>query len=146
MNESDSLASSLQRTLDRIAHQPLGSKDRNRLDAHTGVGTNLLLAALQQVFIDEFNQAANIGAALLELDARVHILRVLAEDDNVNLLRVLHRARHTLVVLHRPHTGVEIQQLAQSYVERTNASADRCRQRSLDGNAQVARCRYRVVG
>ena len=86
------------------------------------------------------------GAALLELDARVHVLSVLAEDDDVDLLGMLHRAGHALVVLHRAHAGVEIENLAQRHVERTNAAADRSGQRSLDGDAQIARRVDGVVG
>ena len=58
---------------------------------------------------------------------------------------MLHRAGHALVVLHRAHAGIEIENLAQCHVERANAAADRSRQRSLDGNAQIARRVHRVV-
>ena len=84
--------------------------------------------------------------ALLELDARVDVLGVLAEDDDVQLLGVLHRAGHALVILHRPHAGVEVEHLAQGHVERADAAADRRGQRSLDGDAQIARRGHRVVG
>ena len=94
------------------------------------------------------NEISTLGvlAALLELDARVHVLGVLAEDDDVHLLGLLHRAGHALVVLHRPHAGVEVEDLAQRHVQRTNAAADRRGQRSFDGDAQIARRGDRVVG
>ena len=96
-------------------------------------------------FRNEISRAAS-SRALFELDARVHILGVLAEDDDVDLLRVLHRAGHALVILHRPHAGVEIENLAQRHVERANAAADRRSERSLDGDAQIARRGHRIVG
>ena len=59
---------------------------------------------------------------------------------------MLHRAGHALVVLHRPHAGIEIEHLPQRHVERADAAADGRGQRSLDGDAQVARGGDRVVG
>ena len=84
--------------------------------------------------------------AFLELDAGVHVFGVLAEDHDVELLGMLHRAGHALVVLHRAHAGVEVENLAQRHVERADAAADGRGERSLDGDAQVARSRYGVVG
>ena len=93
----------------------------------------------------EISRAAS-SRALLELDARVHVFSVFAKDDDVDLLGMLHRAGHALVVLHRAHAGVEVENLAQGHVERANAAADRRGERSLDGDAQIARRGYRVVG
>ncbi len=103
------------------------------------VGADLFLAALQQIVIDELDQLGRIGGALLELDARVHVLGVLAEDHDVDLFGMLHRAGHALVVLHRANAGVEIEELPQRDIKRTNSAAHRRGQRPLDGNAQVAR-------
>ena len=114
------------------AHQPLGAEDGHGLDANSRVKADFLLAALQQIVVDERNQAATILSALLELDAGVHILSVFAEDNDIDLLGVLHRAGHALVVLHRPHAGVEIENLAQGHVERANASADGRGERPFD--------------
>ena len=84
--------------------------------------------------------------AFFELDARVHVLGVFAEDDDVHALRVLHRAGNALVVLDRPHAGVEVEQLAQRHIQRADAAAHRRRQRPFDGDAQIARRGHRVVG
>ena len=71
---------------------------------------------------------ATSAAALLELDARVHVLRVLAEDHDVDLLGVLHRAGYALVILHGPNAGVEVKKLTQGNIQRADSAADRCRQ------------------
>ena len=86
------------------------------------------------------------GRALLELNARVHVLGVLAEDDDVDLLRMFHRAWHALVVLHWAHASVKIENLAEGDVKRADAAANRRSQRTFDRDAQVARGRDGVVG
>ena len=103
------------------------------------------LVALEHVVVEKVDQPLGIRRALLEFDARVDIFRVLTEDHDVELLRVLHRAGNTLVILHRPHAGIEIEDLPQGHVERTDAAAYRSRQRSLDRYAQIARRAHRVV-
>ena len=55
VHQRDGLAASLNRTLNRVADQSFGAENRNRLDAYAGVETDLLLAAFQQVLIDEFD-------------------------------------------------------------------------------------------
>ncbi len=112
MHEGDGLAAGFERVLDGVADQALGAEDGDGLDADAGVLANLLLAALQQVVVDEVDDAAGVGGALLELDAGVHVLSVFAEDDDIDLLWVLHRAGHALVVLHGAHAGIKVEQLA----------------------------------
>ncbi len=92
------------------ADQPLGSEDGDRLDADAGIGADFFLAVFEQVVVEEVDQAGGVCAALLELDAGVHVLGVLAEDDDVELLGMLHGAGHALVVLDRAHAGVEVEQ------------------------------------
>ena len=52
----------LERVLDRIAHQPLGAEDRDRLDADARVGADLLLAALEQVVVEELDELLRLRA------------------------------------------------------------------------------------
>ena len=86
------------------------------------------------------------SASPLELDAGVDVLGVLAEDDDVDLLGVLHGAGHALVVLDGADAGVEVEKLAQGHVERADAAADGRGERALDGDAQVAGRGHGVVG
>ena len=132
--------------LNRHAHQALGSGHRHRLDAHAGVQPDLLLAALQHVLVEKLDQPCALRSSLFPLDARVHILRVLAEDHDVHALGMFHRRRHALVVLHRTHAAVEIQNLPQRNIERTNAAAHGRGQRTLDGNSKFADRVHGVVG
>ena len=56
--------------------------------------------------------------ARLELDARVDVFGVLAEDHHVDLLGRLHRRGHALEVAHRAQADVQVEHLAQRHVER----------------------------
>src|SRR5262249_8599708 len=78
-----------------------------------------------------------VGAEVV-FDAGVDVFRVLTEDDDVDVLRLLQRRRHTREVTHRTHALVEIQHLAHVHVERAKAAAGRRSQRTLAGNAEVA--------
>ncbi len=146
MNERDRLQSVLDRVLDRHPHQALGSRDRDRLDADAGVEANLLLAAFQHVFVQELDQAGAVGSSLLPLDAGVNVFRVLAEDNHVHALGMFHRRGHALVILHRAHAGIEIEDLAQRHVERADATAHGRGQRAFDGDAKFADRLNCIVG
>ena len=50
-----------------------------------------------------------------------------------------HRRRYAGEPAHRPNTGVEIENLPQRDVQRTNAAAHRSGERALDGYAKIAR-------
>src|SRR5690606_338093 len=63
---------------------------------------------------------------------------VLAEDHDVDLLRVLDRRADALEVAHRADAGVEVELLAQRDVQRADAAADRRRERAFDGDLELA--------
>ena len=86
-----------------------------------------------------------LGPAL-ELDARVDVLGVLAEDHHVDLLRVLHRRRHALEPADRTQTDVEVEELAQRDVQGPDAAADRRRERALDADEELAEGLDGLVG
>ena len=86
--------------------------------------------------MNEMTLAAS-ACAFAELDAGVDVFGVLAEDDDVEFFRVLHGAGDAGVVLHGADALVEIHQLAQGDVERTNAAADGRGEGSFDGDAEV---------
>ena len=144
VHQRDRLALILDGILNGDAHQPLGAGDGDGLDADAGVRADLFLAA--HVVVQEVDQLLRLGRAFAELDAGVDVLGVLAEDHDVELLRMLHRAGHAAVVLHRPDAGVEIEHLAQRDIQRADAAAYRRGQRPFDGDAQITRGIYGIVG
>ena len=78
------------------------------------------------------------GRALFDLEARVDVFGVLAEDHHVDQLGVLHRRRHALEPAHRAQAHVEVEELAQRDVERADAAADRRGERALDPDEVLA--------
>src|SRR5579864_8350547 len=111
--------------LDRHTYQALGSGHGNGFDADAGVETDLLLATFQHVFVEELDQPRALWSSLLPLDARVNVFGILPEDHDVHALGMLHRRGDALVVLHRTHAAIEVQNLAQRHIERTDAAAHR---------------------
>ena len=92
---------------------------------------------------EEATQLLRLLRALLELDAGVEVLGVLADDHDVGLGEA--RA-HALVGLAGADAGVEVELLAQRDVDRAEARADRRGGRALDGDAALADRVERAVG
>ena len=84
--------------------------------------------------IQPISSSASLGA-LLVLDARVEILRVLADEDEID---VVEPAPHALVALAGPNLAVEVERLPQPDVHRAEAAADRGRDRPLQRDARLA--------
>ena len=145
VHQRHTLAASLQRMKNRHAHQAFGSGHRHRLDAHARIQPDLLLAALQHVFVEKLDQFRALRSSLFPLDACVHILSVLAVDHHIHAFGIFHRRRHALVVLHWTHAAIEIENLPQRNVERTNAAAHGRGQRALDGDAELANGVHSVI-
>src|SRR5215831_6657975 len=55
------------------------------------------------------------------------------------------RGRYTFEVTDRPLAGIEVEDLPQSYVQRTNAAAHGSGQRAFDGNAKITNGFHRIV-
>ena len=73
--------------------------------------------------------------ALLVLDPRVEVLRVLADDDQVD---VLEARAHAGIRLARADLPVEVEALAQRDVDGAEAAADRGRDRPFERDAGLA--------
>src|SRR5262249_49331303 len=83
--------------------------------------------------------------AAFELDAAVHVFRVLAEDDHVDLVRPRVRRLDTLEVAHRADAGVQVKAHPQVDVDAAEAAADGRRQWALEAQAVVLERFQRVV-
>ena len=132
--------------LDGHTHQALGASHGHGFDADAGIEADLLLAAFQHVFVEEFDQPFGIRRPLFPFDSGVNVFCVFAEDDNVHALGMLHGRRHSGVILHRTHAAVEIEDLAQGDVERADAASDGRGQRTFNGDAKFTDRADSVVG
>ncbi len=118
---------------------PLGAEDRDRLDRDAGV----LARGRVELVGEEPAQLLDLLRALLELDARVQVLGVLADDHEVRLGEA---GADAVVGLARPDAGVQVELLAERDVDRAVARADRRRGRALDRHAALADRIERAVG
>src|SRR3989449_4111694 len=131
VDERDRAATDAQRVLDGFRDQALGAELGHRLDADRAPGADLGAEPLGE----EPDHGIGFGAAGPVLDPGVHVLDVLAEDHDVELLRLAHRAGHALDVAHWPDAGVQVQDLTQGDVEGSDPPSDGSGQRTLDGHA-----------
>ena len=145
VHQGDRIPVLINGVLDRLAHQPLGAFFRHGLDADAG---RLREADLghPHLVLQEVDHFLHFRRAGLPLDAGVDVLGVLAEDDHVHQLRMLHRRRRAVEIAHRTLTYIEIQVLAQRHVERADATTDRRGQRPFDGHHILFHRLQRLVG
>ncbi len=80
------------------------------------------------------------------LDARVDVFGVLAEDDHVGQLGMLHGRRNAGEVLHGPEADIEVEDLPEGDVQRANAAAHGRGERTLDSHQVRAEGVERFVG
>ena len=137
VNERHRLAVIRNRIVERRLHETLRTLDRDRLDADRRRlrEADLLDAHLAQ---EKRLHLLDLGRTVHPLDARVDVLRVLAEDHHVRKLRTLHRGRHALEPADRPQAHIEVKLLTHRHVDGADAAADRSRQGSLDADKILA--------
>src|SRR5438093_1093760 len=145
VHERDVAPVVLDRVADGRADEPLRALLRHRLDADGRRVRKADLVDLHLV-LQELHDLLRLRRALLPLDAGVDVLRVLAEDHHVDLVRPLHRRGHALEVLHGAQADVEVEHLPQRHVERAEALADGRGERSLDGDEILADDVERLLG
>ena len=77
----------------------------------------MLVGADQHLVVEEVDELLGLWSAFLPLDAGVNVFRVFAEEDNIHALRILYRRWNALVVLHRTHAGIQVENLAERNVQ-----------------------------
>ena len=119
------------RVLNSLADQTLGTFARHWLDANTGAlwEANFFDAHFLDQEIDHLLRALG---TFLPLDARVNIFGVLAENHHVGFLGLAQRRWHAFEVAHRAQADIQIELLTQSHVQRADTATDRRCQRALD--------------
>ncbi len=105
-----------------------------------------LLELLRKLLREEIENLLRFRRAGGVLDAGVDVFRVLAEDHHVDFLGMLDRRGHAFVPAHRTQADEEVEHLPQRDVQRSDAAADRRRQRTLDADEIVAERVDRFVG
>ena len=131
VHERHALALLGDRVFDRRAHEALGAFLRYGLDADARrPGKRILLYCFGKACLKS-SLNLRFSSVGLELDADVDVLGVFTEDHHVDLCRVSVPVKARPEPAHRA-TDVEIEHLPQRDVQRTDAAADRRRQRTLD--------------
>ena len=108
------------------------------LMATRGIGANLLWPAAQHVLVQEFEQLLHFGRPGSPLDPDINVFGIFAVNDYIHPLGMLHGRGDALEIAHRAHAGVEIENLPQRHVQRTNPAAHGSRQRPFDRNSEIA--------
>ncbi len=133
MNQGQGVTVVVDGVLQGLADQTLGASLGNRLDTDTAhVGETDLLDA--HFFGQELDDLLGFRGTGFPLDTGVDVFGVLAEDDHVDITRLLDRARHAFKPANRTLTYIQVQLLAQSNVQRTDATAYGSSQWAFDGN------------
>src|SRR5690606_2765544 len=136
VNDGHRAAIVVHRVLQRLAHQTLGALLGHRLDADTAAFGETDLGHTH-FFGQELDDLLGFGGARFPLDTGVDVFGVFAEDDHVDVTRVLDRAGYAGEPAHRTLTDVQVQLLTQGNVQGADTATYRCGQRSLDGNNVV---------
>src|SRR6266516_732652 len=119
---------------DRLGDEPLAAELGHRLDPDGASRADLGAEPLGE----KADHRVGLRTAGPTLHARIHVFDVLAEDHDVELVRLAHRAGHAGEVAHGADAGVEVEQLAQGDIEGADAAAHGGGARALDGDAVLA--------
>ncbi len=128
--------------LDGRPDQALGAELGDRLDADSRAFPNFP----SHLVPEECRQFGRLRSERLDLETRVDVLGVLAKDHHVDQFGAEHRRRDSGEPTHRPEADVEVEDPAQSHVQRSDAATDRRGQRALDADQMGAKCLDRLVG
>src|SRR5207253_10027608 len=101
----------------------------DRLEAASAITPAMRLGPLLQ----DIDHAGRRGRSFFPFDARVDVLRALAEGDHVEALRMRHGTGHPRDPMDGPHVRVQVEGLPEGYVQGSESAADGGRHRAFDG-------------
>src|SRR5439155_7909887 len=107
VDEGHGLASIPNGVADRLSNEALRTRLADRLHADAAVRPHLRLELLLQ----DLDHADRLGRSFFPFDARVDVLRSLAEDDHVEALRMRHGTGHPGNPIDGPHVRVQVEGL-----------------------------------
>jgi hypothetical protein len=145
VDHGDLLAAVVLGVLEGIADDPLRARDADGLDRHAGFVAAALDAAVGTVLVDIIDQRRGSRLARLELDARIEVLGVFADDHQVDG-HVVEEAADAGILLARPHAGVQPQGLAEIDIDTAETRAHRRGDGGLQGTAGAADALEHGVG
>ena len=93
--------------------------------------------------MQEVDDFFGIGCFTHPLYAHINVFGVFTENDHIDLAWVFHWRWHTVEILYRPHTLVQIQFLTDGHVQRADATTHRRGHRAFDRHFVVL---YRLQG
>ena len=117
----------LQGVVEGVVNDAARGRHRYGLDGYARVGAD----GASLVLLDEADELKRLGAALLELHARVQVLGVLAHDDQVHVVVTAAGPRNGK---HRAQAHVQVERLPQRHVHAAEARAHRRGGRALDAH------------
>src|SRR5437773_479331 len=119
-----------------------GCADRLELRLPGPAGALTADTNLAEIFgeflLEEVEHLLRFGRPGGILDAGVDVLDVLPEDHHVDFFRVPDRRGNTPIPANRAQADEQIKQLPQGDVQRSDAAADRCRERPFDADKVFA--------
>ena len=98
------------------------------------------------MIVQKINQLIAARSALFPLNAQVNIFGVFPIDNHVQFFGAFVGRRRAVVILTGTNTGVEIKNLPQGYVERSNAAANGSREGAFNRHAIFPNGREGVFG
>src|ERR1019366_1651040 len=117
--------------------QPLRTHNRHGLNSNAGVEPHFLFDfVFLQEGIYKFDKPPCLGSPFAPLDTGVHVFSVFTEDDDVHLFGPPNGRWHTRYESYGAPTSVQVQQLAERYVQAAYAATHWSRERALDRNAK----------
>src|SRR5947209_6816034 len=87
-------------------------------------------SAPKKFFAEEVENLVRFRGGSGVFDPSINIFRVFAEDDHVDFLRAFYRGGDAFEILNRPQTNIQIEQLTERNVQRSDAAADRSSERA----------------